>query len=68
MTIGDYIRADTDSFLFTLIPVSLLIPLCSVSVKKTSGNKHGSLVFFIYFFVLWVLICVFSSFHPFGNA
>lgn len=68
MTIGDYIRGDTDSFLFTLVPVSLLVPLCTVSVRKTSGNKRRSLVFFIYFFVLWILICVFSSSHPFGNA
>lgn len=68
MTIGDYIRADTDSFLFTLIPVSLLIPLCSVSVKKTGEKKLGSLIFFIYFFVLWILIYAFSCFHPFGNA
>ena len=67
LVVKDYMKFDNDSLLFSFIPLSMFIPLCTISTRKIKDKRGNSLIFFIYFILLWILIYILSSLHPFGH-
>lgn len=65
--VKDYMDFDKDSFLFTFIPFSILIPLCTISLRRTKQNQKSisSIHFFKYFVGIYILITCLYSFPPF---
>ncbi len=68
LVVSDFIGISKDSFLFMLIPISVLIPLCTISLRSVNQNQKSisSIHFFKFFAGLYILIRCLYSFLPFN--